>query len=289
MHFTMAPWFAGMKLIGNAGACPMNLAMHAQSHVEEGRRIGYEIQNQSSVAETDLAAGLERWQTPYGDFWAPHGGNVPFLLAEQIHGFYGDETSGVHQGDVVLDAGANIGAFVWHALRSGAALVVAIEPAEANIESLNRNFAKEIAEGRVIVYPKGVWHEDDQLTFNTFENSALDSIVMNERIEEQAAPTKVTIDVTTIDKIVAELGLEKVDFIKMDIEGAERNALEGARKTINQMKPRMAIATENLPDDPEVLPVLVAEIEPSYQIECGVCSPRSLFEVAPDVFYFSQQ
>src|SRR5260370_17207178 len=34
---------------------------------------------------------------------------------------------------------------------------------------------------------------------------------------------------TTIDKIVSELALDRVDFIKMDIEGAEPNALRGAR------------------------------------------------------------
>lgn len=287
LHMTMAPWFAGVKLLGGAGACPLDRAMDAQDHVWAREKLRLEIQGQSDILQFDKAAELILWKTPHGEFWSPVKVDIPFLLAEQITLFYGDEKTGVHEGDVVIDAGANVGAFVWKALNDGAALVVAVEPTKPNVESLRRNFAKEIEEGRVIVYPKGVWEKDDQLTFNTFENSALNSIMMDERWEEpDTTPTTVTIDVTTVDHIVADLGLEKVDFIKMDIEGAERNALQGARHTLTTMKPRMAIATENLPDDPVVLPALISEIQPAYRIECGLCSPRSLFEVAPDVFYF---
>ena len=58
--------------------------------------------------------------------------------------------------------------------------MVAIEPAPENIECLSRNFKDEIARGRVIVYPKGVWDKDDFLTMNIDEhNSAADSFVIN--------------------------------------------------------------------------------------------------------------
>ena len=46
------------------------------------------------------------------------------------------------------------------------------------------------------------------------------------RSDEHAG--KVEVPVTTLDKIVEELRLPRVDFIKMDIEGAEREALRGA-------------------------------------------------------------
>jgi FkbM family methyltransferase len=168
--------------------------------------------------------------------------SIPFLLSEQIHGFYGAGERRIRAGDIVLDCSANIGAFVWEALRAGATRVVAIEPSERNFESLRRNFAKEIEAGRVIVYPKGVWHRDETLTFNVFDNSARDSIVMTTRTEENTRPRKVSFQVTTIDRIVTELGLGRVDFIKMDVEGAERNALDGARATIARFAPRMSIA-----------------------------------------------
>ena len=46
----------------------------------------------------------------------------------------------------------------------------------------------------------------------------------------------------TIDKFVEENNIEKIDFIKMDVEGAEITILEGGIKTINKFKPHLAIA-----------------------------------------------
>ena len=46
----------------------------------------------------------------------------------------------------------------------------------------------------------------------------------------------------TIDKFVEENNFEKIDYIKMDVEGAERNILEGSIKTIKKFKPFLAIA-----------------------------------------------
>ena len=47
---------------------------------------------------------------------------------------------------------------------------------------------------------------------------------------------------TTIDKFVEENNIEKIDYIKMDVEGAERNILEDSIKTIKKFKPSLAIA-----------------------------------------------
>ena len=47
---------------------------------------------------------------------------------------------------------------------------------------------------------------------------------------------------TTIDKFVEENNIEKIDYIKMDVEGAEKNILEGSIKTIKKFKPSLAIA-----------------------------------------------
>ena len=59
-------------------------------------------------------------------------------------------------------------------------------------------------------------------------NSAADSFVINPK---DAHATGEKLPLTTIDKLVAELNLPRVDFIKMDIEGAEVKALHGGRKT----------------------------------------------------------
>ena len=49
--------------------------------------------------------------------------------------------------------------------------------------------------------------------------------------------------VETIDRICQKLKVERVDFIKMDIEGAEIQAVVGALASIRMYRPKLAIAT----------------------------------------------
>ena len=286
LHLTRKPLYAALAVAGRVGECSLPQAMASESNIENENLVTKSLFATSRPDPVEKSSGLVKWHTPHGLFWAPEGTSVPFLLSEQLGKFYGDGQRRVRAGDVVLDCGANIGTFTWEALSAGASLVVAIEPSERNVESLRRNFAREIEQGKVIVYPKGVWHQDEVLGFFVYDNSALDSIVMETRTEEQKQARKITIPVTTVDRIVSELKLKRVDFIKMDIEGAERNALRGSRNTLAQFRPRMSIATENLADDPQVVPTVVKELRPDYQKECGRCTPRSLTRIEPDVFYF---
>jgi hypothetical protein len=89
---------------------------------------------------------------------------------------------------------------------------------------------------------------------------------------------------TTVDKMVAELSLEHVDYIKLDIEGAERRAIAGAKETIAKFHPRMALCVYHLRDDPEEIPKAVS-VAGRYNIECGKCMAAS-GRVYPEVFFF---
>ena len=76
--------------------------------------------------------------------------------------------------------------------------------------------------------------------------------------------SKIRVPLTTIDKIVAELKLAHVDFIKMDIEGAEKQAIKGAENTIRRFRPRMSLSSEHLDDDLTAIPALIHSIDPNY-------------------------
>ena len=65
--------------------------------------------------------------------------------------------------------------------------------------------------------------------------------------------------------------MPRVNFIKMDIEGAERNALRGAEATLRHFRPMLVIATENLADDIEVIPSAVHGLKLGYQQKNGGC------------------
>ena len=95
----------------------------------------------------------------------------------------------------------------------------------------------------------------------------------------------VRVPLTTIDELVAELKLPRVDFIKMDIEGAEKNALKGARATLNHFRPHMSISSEHLPDDVQKIPAVVREIEPAYRLEYADCQDQGS-RVTPLVLQF---
>jgi FkbM family methyltransferase len=229
-------------------------------------------------------AGLELWGTPKGRYWIPQGNQyvLPFNLAEQEAHIYGTGSHFVHAGDIVLDCGASDGDFTREALQAGAKLVVSIEISPAAVECLRRNLAEPVAQGRAIIYPKGVWDSDGSLTLNVSDsNFAANSVVLH----PEGSHHDVEVSLTTIDKIVSELGLPRVDFIKMDIEGAEVKALAGARDTITRFKPRLSIATEHKPDDEVTIPKAVRNLRADYQMACGPCSILE-GRIRPSVLYF---
>jgi hypothetical protein len=75
------------------------------------------------------------------------------------------------------------------------------------------------------------------------------------------------VKVTTLDDFVVDNKIAQVDFIKADIEGAERALLTGARNTLKKFAPKLAICTYHLPDDPQVLEHLVLDANPHYMIK----------------------
>lgn len=270
-------------LLGRNQNCPMPNALRSPQELKDQIAKKDEILAASRMIESD-DKGFRLYETPDGKYWIPEGSqySLPFNLAEQARDIYGRNGEGVRSGDVVLDCGANVGVFTRYSLKRGAKLVVAIEPAPENIEVLGRNFAQEIAAGRVIVYPKGVWNKDDFMQLHIDpHNSAADSFVIGKegwgKVEQ--------VPLTTIDKLVAELKLERVDFIKMDIEGAEIQALEGAAGTIGRDKPRMAISSYHAEDHPRRIPQAVRTAYANYKVTCGPCA-ETRYGVRPDVLYF---
>jgi FkbM family methyltransferase len=229
-------------------------------------------------------SGLDLFSTPQGQVWAVHGEEtLGFLEWEQWRDIYEPSGHEVRPGDIVLDCGANVGTFTKKALSRGAALVVAIEPAPQTLNALRRNLEADAQAGRVIVYPKGVWDRDAELEMTVNQvNQGANSLILGPR---GPVWSKVRVPLTTIDSIVAELRLPHVDFIKMDIEGAEKQALTGARETIRRFHPRMSISSEHLRDDPTAIPALVNSIEPGYRYQGCDCVPEG-WGLRPEVLAF---
>ncbi len=213
----------------------------------------------------DETAGLELWQTLLGKFWIPKPGEwvMPHLEWEQaIERVYHHPVVHVQRGDIVLDCGAHIGGFTRVALNAGAKKVIAIEPEKANIAAFRRNFEPELLSGQVEIVEKGVWETAGKLALHLSGAGDSHSIVVAQVRKEDEA-----IEVTTLDAIAKALRLPRVDFIKMDIEGSERNALKGARETLQKWHPRLAISSYHLKGDPGSIAAFVWDIHQDYLID----------------------
>jgi FkbM family methyltransferase len=184
------------------------------------------------------------------------------VMGEGPYG-YVDESAGfdvrVKSGDTVIDAGAWIGDFSAYAASKGA-LVHTFEPVNENYEILKKT--AELNHNRIVPVKMGLgdsdFDADISLTIGDYGSGHSIVIKMSERTEK--------IHITSIDKYVKENGIERVDFIKADIEGAERNMLKGAVSTLKNFAPRLALCTYHLHDDPEVLENLILDANPRYRI-----------------------
>jgi FkbM family methyltransferase len=286
---TMAAWpkarLFGVWLTHRNDGCSLEASLNSHEELLRFTRYKDGLYALSHIIQKE-PSGFELVDTPRGQYWnSRHEPLIGFLLAEQETQIYGDALHGVRPGDVVLDCGGDIGVFTRTALFRGAKLVVTIEPAPSNVAALRRTFEREIADGRVIVYPKGVWDKVDTLDLEVSDGGTMSGSSL--LIHDVRRPTKIKVPLTTIDLMVEELHLPRVDFIKMDIEGAEKWALRGGAQTIKKFHPRMALSTEHLADDAVAIPRTVKTIWPDYDYEPTAASCKDEFlSVTSNVLLF---
>ena len=150
---------------------------------------------------------------------------------------------------LVLDVGANIGMFAHFAITRKNNKVICFEPAQNCLPALRKNLDFiEFYLNKPIVIEKGAWSKTDTLLF--FEHSEFSGCNRIVDVGENPNTGEVfKIEVVSIDETVKDLDLNRVDFIKMDVEGAELEALKGASGTIKKFKPKMAISAYHKPQD----------------------------------------
>ncbi len=128
--------------------------------------------------------------------------------------------------------------------------IYAFEPDETKYEELSASCGHL---HDVHLIKKGVWYRDEKLKFATDE-------VKSSMIDESGTET---INVTTIDNVIRD---RPVTFVKMDIQGAEYEALLGAERTISRNKPVLAICVYHRNDDLVRLPEIILKFVPDYKL-----------------------
>lgn len=170
-------------------------------------------------------------------------------------------------GDIIIDAGSNIGIFSILAAKKGAKEVYAFEPSPYIHTFLNNNIKENNLENIIRPITYGLYSRKSSLEFIQTEGNIGSSgfAITNETKDG----LRYYINVISLDEWIDDNNIEKVDFIKADVEGAERYLLEGAKKTIRKYHPKLSLCTYHLPDDAEVLSKMILEIDDSYNIFFG--------------------
>jgi FkbM family methyltransferase len=168
----------------------------------------------------------EMWSEYLAVFWN-HPKNAHYYLRH----------TPVKAGDVCVDGGACEGFFVFQALKAGAAKILCVEPSTIMAQCLTRTFEREIAGGRVVIRNAALGASNGTVRFN------FDSLhPFGGSVGQQSGDLE-TVEVVTLERLLAEMSIPRIDFLKMDIEGAEVQATEGALAVLKRDHPRLAITT----------------------------------------------
>jgi FkbM family methyltransferase len=169
---------------------------------------------------------------------------------------YGDVK--INVGDWVVDGGACEGFFTHHALKCGAN-VLAVEPVPRLAEALRLTFAKEIHQGRVRVLEGALSDADGPLHLTILANEIYSASLGTSGTQIVSA--------YSLDSILFRHKMvPTIDFVKMDIEGAEVAAIRGATMLLHQIHPRLSIAVYHDFLNAKTVKSLIYAAHPQYQV-----------------------
>ena len=225
-----------------------------------------------SVTQEEKDVALLRFGGKHS-FWFPRQTLINSELWSEYLAVFWDHPANAHrylshgvialEGDIVYDCGACEGFFTRLALDSGAARVVCIEPSGFMATCLQRTFANEIAQGRVVICEAALSSVAGRAMFDQKPGEAFTGKLARSGSE--------TVELTTLDVLAETLGAPT--FVKMDLEGAEYEALRGGVATLAQTHPKLAITTYHFPWDYAVSKAMISSVGYDH-IRCSAATMR---------------
>ncbi|WP_051195121.1 FkbM family methyltransferase [Pseudobutyrivibrio ruminis] len=154
--------------------------------------------------------------------------------------------------EVFIDAGCYDGVTVQYFLKWCSSKDYKIYSFEPDDENYKKICDKQCEKWEII--NKGLWGSTRQLSFNSNSNSS--------RVSTNGTGDT-AVEVISLDDFIRD---KKVTFIKMDIEGAEYEALLGAKRIIIEQKPKLAICVYHKPEDIIDIPQIILSFNQEYKL-----------------------
>lgn len=137
--------------------------------------------------------------------------------------------------------------------------IIALEPDAKNFTKLTEYVEdlkkKEDIVGEITLYNMASWNEETYL--NLKGGGGRSSNLLEKGKKQEKTKTAV------IDKL---LNGKKPTYIKMDVEGAEKETIEGLEKTLKEYKPKLSVSSYHFHSDLLTLPLMINKINPEYKI-----------------------
>jgi FkbM family methyltransferase len=147
-------------------------------------------------------------------------------------------------GGVFIDIGANAGLFSMVASRwlGASGRVYSFEPSAREYRRLIRHLELNALEN-ITTMQKAIGRSEGsaRLRVAAFPNAGLNTVGAAFAYEGVAIERFETVVMTTLDRFAREAALQRIDAIKLDIEGAEPAALAGARDVLKRFRPALIV------------------------------------------------
>ena len=167
-------------------------------------------------------------------------------------------------GDVVFDLGAYRGDTVafFEKYVGPKGHIYAFEPDETNAYYLCQNIETNRFEN-VLHVPHGVYNQNGHFMLTAGEGGGSNLFVLK---NGQDTDDVCKVELTTLDLYVNQNSIDKIDFVKADIEGCELEMLQGGLQTLQRFYPKLALALYHKLNDLIDIPLYLIENAPEYQV-----------------------
>jgi FkbM family methyltransferase len=224
------------------------------------------------VAGDEIDSGFKNWKlqrmnlNPIGypiEMYFNATGVVIDFMEQQYRCQTADGIIECEQGDVVIDAGGCWGdtALYFAHLAGADGQVISFEFLPTNLEIYRKNLTlNPHLSPRIRVVENAIWSSSG-------ETLAVSECGPGTSVRKRPSDNNLSTEVLTIaiDNLILNGEYDRVDFIKMDIEGAELEALHGAEMSIKRFRPKLAITVYHKFEDFWTIPAYLQQLNLGYR------------------------